>query len=97
MPARLPEAIAHFEAALRDNPAYAEAHNNLGTALAQTPGRSLEAIPILRQRFDSIPTPRMPTATWDRRYRISPADCRTPSPSFKRRCEFDPILTPPVK
>jgi tetratricopeptide (TPR) repeat protein len=40
MPGRLPDAIAQFEAALRINPNFAEAHNNLGIALAST-GRGL--------------------------------------------------------
>jgi tetratricopeptide (TPR) repeat protein len=33
---RIPEAIAHYEQALRLNPDYVEAHLNLGTTLAQT-------------------------------------------------------------
>jgi tetratricopeptide (TPR) repeat protein len=32
---RLPDAIGEYEAALRANPAYAEAHYNLGLALAK--------------------------------------------------------------
>ncbi len=43
-PARLPEAIAHFEAALRLNPRDVEAHNNLGHAYAENPDRLAEAI-----------------------------------------------------
>jgi tetratricopeptide (TPR) repeat protein len=44
IPGRLPEAIAHYQAALRINPNCAEAHNNLGNAWAQRPGRLPEAI-----------------------------------------------------
>ena len=44
MPGRLPDAIAHYEAALRSTPDYAEAHNNLANALTQLPGRLPEAI-----------------------------------------------------
>ena len=40
----LPEAIAEYQAALRIEPDFAEAHTNLGNALAQTPGRLPEAI-----------------------------------------------------
>jgi tetratricopeptide (TPR) repeat protein len=41
---RLPEAIAHFEAALRIKPDLPEVHNNLGAALASSGGRLPEAI-----------------------------------------------------
>jgi len=44
MPGRLAEAIAHYEAALRLQPDLAEAHYNLGMALAQIPGRLPDAI-----------------------------------------------------
>ena len=40
---QLPEATAHFEQAIRLNPAYAEPHNNLGNALHRL-GRTPEAI-----------------------------------------------------
>lgn len=43
-PARLAEAISHFETALQLKPDAAEAHNNLGTALSRIPGRLQEAI-----------------------------------------------------
>jgi tetratricopeptide (TPR) repeat protein len=44
IPGRLPEAISHYNTALRINPDYAKAHNNLGKALAPVPGRLPEAI-----------------------------------------------------
>jgi protein O-mannosyl-transferase len=44
MPGRLPEAIVHYEAALKIDPEDAEAHNNLGTALETIPGRLPDAI-----------------------------------------------------
>ena len=44
IPGRLPEAIAHLEAAVRLNPRSAEMHSNLGVVLAQMPGRWPEAI-----------------------------------------------------
>ena len=44
IPARLPEAIGHFEAALKINPRDVDAHNNLGHALAENPARLPEAI-----------------------------------------------------
>lgn len=40
----LPDAIAHYQAAIRDKPDFAEAHANLGTALARVPGRLTDAI-----------------------------------------------------
>lgn len=43
-PGGLPEAIEHYEAALRINPDFAEGHNNLGNALAQIPGRQDDAV-----------------------------------------------------
>ncbi len=44
MPGRMPEAISEYQAALRSDPNLAEAHYNLGLALAKMPGRSAEAI-----------------------------------------------------
>jgi tetratricopeptide (TPR) repeat protein len=44
LPGRLPDAIAHFEAALRTRPDYEQAHTNLGNALSQLPGRLPDAI-----------------------------------------------------
>jgi len=44
MPGRLNDAIAEFEAAVRLNPDYFEAHNNLGFVLAQAPGRLNDAV-----------------------------------------------------
>ena len=43
-PGRLNDAITHFEEALRLKPDFAEAHSNLGSALAAVPGRLDEAI-----------------------------------------------------
>ena len=40
----MPDAIAEFQAAVRLRPDYADAHNNLGNALAETPGRLPEAV-----------------------------------------------------
>ena len=44
IPGRLPEAIGHFEAALRINPRDVNAHNDLGHAFAEDPGRLPAAI-----------------------------------------------------
>ncbi|MGP8246139.1 MAG: tetratricopeptide repeat protein [Bryobacteraceae bacterium] len=56
----LPGAIAELEAALRIRPDYAEAHYNLGKALARMPGRLPQAITeyraALRDRPDYSPT-----------------------------------------
>ena len=44
IPGRLPEAISHYETALRIKPDYEKAHYDLGNALAQTPGETARAI-----------------------------------------------------
>ena len=44
LPDRRPEAVAHYEQALRINPNYAEAHNNLAVVLEGIPGRLPEAL-----------------------------------------------------
>jgi tetratricopeptide (TPR) repeat protein len=44
MPGCLNDAIAQYEEALRLQPDYAEAHNNLGLAWSQLPGRLNDAI-----------------------------------------------------
>lgn len=53
-PPRLPEAIAHLQAALRINPASAQAHTDLGSALAKA-GRPAEAIPEFRAALAGAP------------------------------------------
>jgi len=42
--ARLPDAIAHFEAAIRINPDQADAHFNLANAFAKIPSKRVQAI-----------------------------------------------------
>jgi tetratricopeptide (TPR) repeat protein len=44
IPGRLPEAIAHYQAALQIKPDSPQAHTDFGNALAQIPGRMPEAI-----------------------------------------------------
>jgi len=44
VPGQLPEAIDHFEAALRLQPNFPQAYNNLGIALLQLPGRLPDAM-----------------------------------------------------
>jgi protein O-mannosyl-transferase len=44
IPGRLPGAIPEFEAALRSEPDFVDAHVSLGKALALTPGRLREDI-----------------------------------------------------
>ena len=46
---RVPEAIVHFQAALRLTPDYAVAHNDLGIAYAEA-GRMAEVSRSLRRR-----------------------------------------------
>jgi tetratricopeptide (TPR) repeat protein len=55
VPARVPEALAHYHDALRLNPEYAEAHNNLGCALARLPGRTEEAMAEFRAALRIAP------------------------------------------
>jgi len=54
-PAAKPEGIAHCEAALRLKPDYAEAHNDLGSAWAQMPGRLADAIAEFRAALAAKP------------------------------------------
>ena len=51
---RLPEAIGHYEAALAIDPDSAEAHNNLGIALARL-GRLRESVPHFERACDLDP------------------------------------------
>ena len=60
---RLPEAIAHYEQALRIKPDYAEAHNNLGIALAGWAGCRRRSSTTSRRCGSSPITPRR-TTTW---------------------------------
>ena len=55
------EAIPEFESVLRVKPDWAEADNNLGILLANTPGRTQEALAPLRIRSPSG------SATWHSR------------------------------
>jgi tetratricopeptide (TPR) repeat protein len=52
---RLPEAIAEYHAAIRLDPNYAEAHMNLGNALASSPGHLPEAITEYREALRIAP------------------------------------------
>src|SRR5260370_5431750 len=49
--------MAEFEAALRIQPDYADAHSNLGNALAETPGRLQDAIAEYRAALRIEPNP----------------------------------------
>jgi tetratricopeptide (TPR) repeat protein len=63
VPGRLPDAITHYEAALRINPDDPAAHYNLANALLKIPGRRPEAIThyevVLRLRPDFAPARQM--------------------------------------
>jgi tetratricopeptide (TPR) repeat protein len=54
-PGHLAEALAHYEAALRIRPDYAEAHNNLATLLAKLPDRRAEALSQYEQALHFQP------------------------------------------
>jgi tetratricopeptide (TPR) repeat protein len=54
-PARIADAVAHFEEAIRIAPQYAEAHCNLGTALVKIPGRQGEAIAHFKEALRLVP------------------------------------------
>jgi tetratricopeptide (TPR) repeat protein len=56
MPGRLDEAIAQFEAALRQRPNSAAVHLDLAVALLQVPGRSGEAVPHLEEALRLQPS-----------------------------------------
>ena len=55
----MPEAITHFEAALRINPDLVEAHFNLGNALSQLPGRLPDAIAQYEAALRIRPDPKL--------------------------------------
>ncbi len=55
LPGRLPEAIENYRAALRIDPGYADAHNNLGVALAKT-GNLPDAVAQYKAALQIAPT-----------------------------------------
>jgi tetratricopeptide (TPR) repeat protein len=57
MPNRSAGARKHFEEAVRIQPGYADAHVNLGLALAEIPGRLPEAIRHLQEAQRIKPDP----------------------------------------
>ena len=65
---KVPEAIGHYEQALRLKPDYAEAHNNLGIALLEL-GKVPEAIGQYEQALRLKPDYAEATTTWGRSVR----------------------------
>jgi tetratricopeptide (TPR) repeat protein len=61
MPGPSGEAIAHFRAALGLRPDYADAHYNLGIALANRPGGMPEALIHLEAALKLRPDPELRT------------------------------------
>lgn len=59
-PARLPEAIAHYEAALRIKPDYVTALTDLGSAWSKTPGRLSDAVAAYRAALRIAPDAAIP-------------------------------------
>jgi tetratricopeptide (TPR) repeat protein len=59
MPDRSGEAVAHFQAALRLRPDYADAHYNLGIALANQPGNMPEALRHFEAALKLRPDPEL--------------------------------------
>jgi tetratricopeptide (TPR) repeat protein len=59
-PARLPEAITHYQAALRIKPDYARALTDLGSALSKEPGRLSEAVAAYRAALRIAPDSPIP-------------------------------------
>jgi len=90
LPGRLPDAIAEYQAALRIQPRYANAHNDLGLALANS-GVGRRPSPSTKRHCASIPILPRRTSTWETRSPSSPAGCRMPSLSMKQCCGSGPI------
>src|ERR1019366_2557432 len=88
---RVREAITEYETALRMKPAYAEAHNNLGKALAGVPGRGgnrgqyRKRWRSIGRRYGSSRIWRKRTTVWGVRYRIFPDGWWRRRGSTKRR------------
>ena len=60
VPGRLPEAISHYQAALRNKPNSARAHTDLGNALAKIPGHLPEAIGEFKAALEISPDSAIP-------------------------------------
>ena len=60
VPGRLPEAITHYEAALRIRPESGRIHTDLATALAKTPGREQDAIREYQAAIQLLPDAAIP-------------------------------------
>ena len=87
---RIQEAIAHYEQALRIKPDYAEAHNNLGIALAQT-GKIEDAIGQYEQALRIKPDYAEAHYNLGNALAASGQGCRKPSATTSRRCGSSPI------
>jgi protein O-mannosyl-transferase len=83
------DAISHFETALRINPDYIDAHNNLGSVLSQIPDRASDTFTqydaALRLKPDSVEAHNGLGAVMARR-----GDCAAAIPHFEAALHFQP-------
>ena len=84
------EAIAEYQTALRINPDYAEAHYNLGVALASQ-GKVSEAIAEYTAALRINPIMPRRTTTWGLPWPVR-ASSQRPSPSTRRPCGLTRIM-----
>ena len=87
---RLPEAIAEYRAALRIQPDYADAHDDLASALARTPAGCRRRLPNIRRPCAFNPIARQLTTTWRTPWRRRPGRLPEAIAEYQAALRIDP-------